>query len=82
MGPKCGKVAGLPAHTSEVSGPADWGGCRGGRVWGQRENSGEHKLGTDKRLLMLELEEHREGDVKGCRLGLSLVKDYLVLPGL
>ena len=49
---------------------------------GQGENSGEHILGTEKRLLLLELEEHREGDVKGCRLGLSLVKDYLVLPGL
>lgn len=48
---------------------------------GRRENSGEHILGT-KRLLLLELEEHREGDVKGCRLGLSLVKDYLVLPGI
>ena len=40
MGPKCGKVAGLPAHTSEVSGPAAWGGCRGGRVGGQGENPG------------------------------------------
>lgn len=49
---------------------------------GQRENSVEHILGTEKKLLLLELEEHREGDIKGWRLGPSLVKDYLVLPGL
>lgn len=49
---------------------------------GQRENSFEHILGTEKRLLLLEQEEHREGDIKGWRFGQSLLKDYLVLPGL
>ena len=39
-------------------------------------------IGHRKEAIAAGTEEHREGDVKGCRLGLSLVKDYLVLPGL